>query len=111
MTKPLMPLDGQHFKQDVLQSKNLVLVDFSASWCGPCKMLTPILEELQETFKTVAFYKMDIDDESNREVIQEYNIMSVPTVILFKNGAVAGSMLGLQPTEKLKAFIQEQLAD
>jgi thioredoxin 1 len=111
MTQALIPIEGQHFKQDVLQAKQPVLVDFSASWCGPCKMLTPILEELQGEYKDITFYKMDIDDQANREVVQEHSIMSVPTLILFKKGVAVGSILGLQSKEKIKAFLQEHLTN
>lgn len=86
--------------------EGVTLVDFFATWCGPCKMLGPVLEELSTEIPDVKFVKVDVDDEP--ELAEKFGIMSIPSVFLFKDGEVAGSFLGLQPKEKVKAFIEER---
>ncbi len=86
--------------------EGVTLVDFFATWCGPCKMLGPVLEELSTEMTDVKFVKVDVDD--NPELAEKFGIMSIPSVFLFKNGEVAGSFLGLQSKENVKAFIEER---
>ncbi len=86
--------------------EGVTLVDFFATWCGPCKMLGPILEELSTEMTDVKFVKVDVDD--NPELAEKFGIMSIPSVFLFKNGEVAGSFLGLRSKENVKAFIEER---
>ena len=86
--------------------EGVTLVDFFATWCGPCKMLGPVLEELSTEIPDVKFVKVDVDDEP--ELAEKFGIMSIPSVFLFKNGEVAGSFLGLQSKEYVKAFIEER---
>lgn len=86
--------------------EGVTLVDFFATWCGPCKMLGPVLEELSTEMTDVKFVKVDVDE--NPELAEKFGIMSIPSVFLFKNGEVAGSFLGLQSKENVKAFIEER---
>ena len=86
--------------------EGVTLVDFFATWCGPCKMLGPVLEELSTEMTDVKFVKVDVDD--NPELAEKFGIMSIPSVFLFKNGEVAGSFLGLRSKENVKAFIEER---
>lgn len=89
---------------EILESK-LALVDFSATWCGPCQMLAPIIEELSDELDgEVDFYNADSDE--NMELAQEYDIHSIPALLLFKNGEVVARTVGFQPKEAIKSFIE-----
>jgi len=88
-----MHVDDKNFKKEVLDSKIPVVVDFYADWCGPCKMAAPIIDELSGEYKgKVKIVKMDVD--SNRETPMKYQVMSIPTVIAFKNGEEVEKKIG-----------------
>jgi thioredoxin 1 len=88
-------IDQNEFTNLVLESKGVVLVDFFATWCGPCKALAPILEEVAEEVKDKAvIYKVDIDQ--SQMLAQQYRVMSVPTMKIFKDGEVVETIVGLQ---------------
>ena len=82
----------------------IVLVDFWASWCGPCKMLAPVLEELDASGTQAKIVKIEVDE--NPVIAQEYGVMSIPTLLLMKDGEVVGKTMGYQPKEVLEEFIQ-----
>lgn len=90
-----------------LINENLVLVDFHATWCGHCKMLTPIIEELANERSSVEFVKADVDEL--RDIARQYGIMSVPTLILFKNGNIVSQKSGFMPKEILSDWINENI--
>ncbi len=93
------------FQKEVLDYKGLVLVDFWAPWCAPCRMLGPVIEELAEEVKEKAkVCKMNVDE--NMEFPQKYGIMSIPSVLLFKNGELVESMIGLQPKDAYLVAIE-----
>lgn len=95
-----------NFEAEALKSDQVVLVDFFATWCGPCKMQGPIIEELAKEIGAKAKVgAMDVD--ANPETAGKYNIMSVPTLIIFKGGEIKSTMLGLQGKEQLKAEIEK----
>ena len=88
-----------------LCSTGLVLVDFFATWCGPCKMIAPVLEELSKEIDDVTFVKIDVDQDS--AVAQKYQVMSIPTLFLLKDGEVVNKTMGFKPKEELVAFINK----
>ena len=86
----------------------LALVDFSATWCGPCQMLAPVFDELAEEMGSeVDFYSVDVD--ANSQLAEQYNIMSVPSILLFKNGEKAAQTVGFQSKESLADFVRSQM--
>ena len=96
------------FDQDVLQSDVPVLLDFWVEWCGPCKMIGPILEELTEEYaKTVKIIKLNVDENNNTAI--KYAVRSIPTLILFKNSTVQAQHIGSASKAQLKQFIDSNL--
>lgn len=94
-------VNSSEFKSEVLDHKGVVLVDFFATWCGPCKALTPIVDKLSEEMSgKVKIVKVDIDE--NSALVTEYRVMSVPTMKLFKNGEVVETLVGLRPESELR---------
>jgi thioredoxin 1 len=94
------------FQKDVLDSKVPVLVDFWAEWCGPCKMVAPVLDELAKEYEgKIKIAKVDVDQ--NQQVAGSFNIRSIPTLLFFKNGQVVKQLIGAHPKAKLVSEIQE----
>lgn len=85
------------FQQEVLNHKGLVLVDFYAEWCGPCKVVAPILEELSESMKDTKFVKVNVDE--NQELSAKYSVFSIPTFLIFKDGEVKNQFVGAHSKE------------
>ena len=96
-------INSAGFAAEVLQSDKPVLVDFYATWCGPCKMLRPTLEALSDDRQDVNFVSIDVDDA--RDLAMEYNVSSIPCVVLFKDGKEADRSVGLVPREVLEDFL------
>jgi thioredoxin 1 len=108
MAKPFEVTDAT-FEQDVLESDELVLVDFWAEWCGPCKMIAPIVEELADEYDgTLRVGKLDADQNIN--TMMAYGVMGIPTLILFKGGEAIERITGYMPKEKLVAKLQPHLS-
>ena len=96
------------FEDDISSSSNLILVDFWAEWCGPCKMIAPVLEELASEYgEKLKICKMDVD--ANPETAPKYGIRGIPTLILFNNGDVAGTKVGALSKSQLSEFIDSAI--
>lgn len=101
-----MKITSKDFEREVLNSEIPVLVDFFATWCGPCKMMSPIVEELEKELEGKAkVFKIDTDEE--RDLAIKYGIMSIPTFIVFKNGEVKAKSIGMQDKEELIEMINK----
>jgi thioredoxin 1 len=97
------------FETDVLKSNQPVLVDYWAEWCGPCKMIAPVLDELAGTYQgKLQVAKMNVDE--NRDIPAKFGIRGIPTLMLFKGGQLAATKVGAMSKAQLTAFIDQQLA-
>lgn len=94
-----------NFEQEVINSDKPVLLDFWASWCGPCRMVSPIVEQVaEETINTAKVGKINVDEEP--ELAQAFNIMSIPTLIVMKHGKVVQSAVGVKPKQAILSMLQ-----
>ena len=101
-------LDLENFEEEISNSETPVLVDFWAEWCGPCKMLTPILEELAvELSQKLIIAKVNLDD--NQDLAMKYSIRSIPTLLLFKSGKLDDMKVGLLPKTELLDWVKEKI--
>ena len=92
------------FKSEVVESDTPVLVDFWAEWCGPCKVIAPVVEELANDYEgKIKFGKVNVDDHNM--VASEYGVRSIPTLLIFKNGTVVNQIVGAVPKEKITAIL------
>ncbi|MGL5381122.1 thioredoxin [Clostridium sp.] len=96
-----------NFNEEVLNYNGVVLVDFWATWCGPCKMIAPILEEVASEVTNAKFVKVDVDQ--NPTLANKYQISSIPTLMVFKNGAPVDILVGFKPKDALKAAVVKHL--
>jgi thioredoxin 1 len=95
----LKTTDDSHFEVDVLESDRPVLVDFTAAWCAPCRVMKPVLEELSEERDDMRFVQIDVD--ANAETAARYGVLAMPTFILFRDGEPALTLLGARPKRRL----------
>ena len=107
MSKPIHVSDAE-FQEKVLNSTTPVIVDFWAPWCGPCRVVAPVLEEIASERPDLRIVKLNVDD--NQQTAAQFDVLSIPTMILFKNGEVAKKIVGAYPKRKLEAEIEPALA-
>ncbi len=99
----------QQFEQEVLNSANPVFVDFWAEWCGPCKAVSPTVEEVSKDYDgKVDFVKVNVDQ--NNELASKYNVLSIPNLVIFQNGKVIAQTAGAASKDKIKAYIDQHIA-
>ena len=98
-------ISDSNFEEEVLKTKGVVVVDFFATWCAPCKMLAPVLEEISEEVKEAKIVKIDVDE--NPLAANLYHVSSIPTIKIFKDGELKDSKVGFQHKEFLKEAIEE----
>ncbi len=94
---------GENFETEVLQAKGTVLLDFWAIWCGPCRMLTPVVDDVAEAHPDLKVGKINVDEQP--ELAQKFNVMSIPTLVVFKDGVQQKSSVGLIGQEEVEGLI------
>jgi thioredoxin 1 len=100
----IIDVTDANFQTEVLESETPVLVDFWAPWCGPCRMVSPILEEINDERDDLRLVKLNVDD--NQATAVKYEVLSIPTMILFKNGTEAKKLIGAQPKARILAELE-----
>ena len=98
-------VNKHNFQEEVLQSDRPVLVDFWASWCGPCRMAIPIVEEIAEEREDIKVVKINVDEE--QELAMQYQIMSIPTLMVFKKGEITAQALGALPKNQILDLLEK----
>ena len=100
----LKKLNNHNFQNEIIENTGTALVDFYADWCGPCKMLSPIIDEIAEDRTDITVGKVNVDE--NNSLAAKYNVMSIPTIIIFKNGKEQTRVVGVRPKEDILAELQ-----
>jgi thioredoxin 1 len=108
MAANITDVTDTNFQAEVLESDSPVLVDFWAPWCGPCRMVAPVLEEMAGERDDLRIVKLNVDD--NQETAAKFDVLSIPTLILFKHGAPAAKVIGALPKRRLEAELEPALA-
>jgi len=107
MSHPII-LTDENFEAEVLKSELPVLVDFWAEWCGPCRMMIPVLDEIAGKYDgKIKIAKLDVNDEKHQTLAEKYQIQGIPALKVFKGGEVVKELVGYQPTETLEAELAE----
>ena len=99
-----MEVNESNFKEFTGVKDRLVVLDFWAEWCGPCRMLAPVLEEIGTEYPEVAFGKVNVDDE--RELALQFGVNSIPTVMVFQNGEIKATSVGYRPKEEIEQLLK-----
>jgi thioredoxin 1 len=108
MAGKLNEVTDSNFQAEVLESEAPVLVDFWAPWCGPCRVVAPVLEEIAGERQDLKIVKLNVDD--NQQTAVNYDVLSIPTLILFRNGEAVKKVIGAYPKKKLEAELEPALA-
>ena len=104
----LTNVTDSNFQAEVIESDKPTLVDFWAPWCGPCRVVAPVLEEIAQQRDDLRIVKLNVDE--NQQTAAQFGVLSIPTMILFKNGAPAKTIIGAYPKKKLEAELEPVLA-
>jgi len=96
-------INENNFNAEVIESGKTCLIDFYAVWCGPCKIMSPIVDEIAEEMPDVVVGKIDVDE--NDELAEKFGVMSIPTILVFKNGEVSETFIGVTPKENIIAAL------
>ena len=96
-------ITSDNFQEEIREHPGITVIDFWADWCGPCKMMAPVFEELSKELPKIKFAKLNVDDQG--ELAQEFGVMSIPTFIVFKNGKEVGRIIGARGKSDFKAEI------
>ena len=107
MSDKIIHLTDDSFDTDVLKADGLILVDFWAEWCGPCKMIGPIFEEVAGELTNAKFTKVNVDECPN--LAGKYRVASIPTIMVFKNGVPVDTLVGFMPKNQLKDAVEKHL--
>jgi thioredoxin 1 len=108
MAGSIIEVNDGTFQAEVIESETPVLVDFWAPWCGPCRVVAPILEEINDQREDLRIVKLNVDD--NQQTAATYGIMAIPTMLLFRNGQEAHRIQGAMPKKRLEAELEPALA-
>ena len=96
----------ENFENEVLNSDKTTIVDFYADWCGPCKMMSPVIDKIaEENAETIKVGKVNVDD--NQDLAMKYNVMSIPTILIFKNGNIAKTFIGVTGKDEIEDAIKK----
>ena len=100
----VLTITRDNFDSEVLKSDKTVLLDFWAAWCGPCRMLSPVVDEIAEEMPEIKVGKVNVDEQP--ELAQQFQVMSIPTLLVFKNGSLNNQAVGVQPKASIKNMLK-----
>ena len=101
----VLNLTDENFENEILKSDKVCLVDFYADWCGPCKMMSPVIDKIaEENAENIKVGKVNVDE--NQDLAMKYNVMSIPTILVFKNGNIAKTFVGVTPKQEIEEAIK-----
>ena len=101
----VLTFTDSNYEEEVLKSDKTVLIDFYADWCGPCKMMSPVIDTIaEENAENIKVGKVNVDD--NQELAIKYNVMSIPTILVFKNGNIVKTFVGVTPKQEIEEVIK-----